>query len=282
MEPPKLIASYMTVAGAVAPLSGSLVSPLSFRERASAAAKAGYNGIGLMGEDISHCLRTLSYTDIRTIIADAGLEAVELEFLDGWFADGEERRQSDAARRFLLQAAEHLAPLHIKVVCDQKGRDWPFDHLIESFAGLCRDAAFAGTAICVEMLPYSTLRDLKTARALIAGANASNGGLLLDVFHLGRGGTRYEELLEIAPQEIRHVELDDAAAAQIGTYMEDTVLRRKLPGEGALDVRLVVSYLRAIGYQGWYGVEIISEEHASRPIQDAANLSFRAALAQFT
>jgi sugar phosphate isomerase/epimerase len=179
--PPKLIAFYMTVAGAVAPLSGNLVSPLSLRERAAAETKN--RGIGLMGDGLALCLQTLSYANVRPIASDVGLEAVELEFLDRRFADGEERRQADAARRFLLQAAEQLGAMHFKVVCDQMGRDWPLEHLIENYAGLCRDAALAGTAICVEILPYLTLRELKSARALVTGANASNRGLLLDVFH---------------------------------------------------------------------------------------------------
>jgi sugar phosphate isomerase/epimerase len=265
----------------VAPLSGNLVSPVPFRERATAAAAAGYRGIGLMADDLAQCLKTLSYSDIRAIVADVGLEEVELEFLDGWFTEGEERRQSDATRRFLLDSAEQLGPRHIKVVCDQLGRTWPMVHLIESFADLCRDAANVGTAICVEMLPYSAIPDLHTARAVVAGANAFNGGLLLDVFHLGRNGGHYEELLNMDAAEILHVELNDADAVQVGSYIEDTVLRRKLPGEGDLDVRRFISCLRAIDYRRWYGVEVISEENARRSVQEAAVRSFSAAWRQF-
>ena len=63
--------------------------------------------------------------------------------------------------------------------------------------------------------------------------------------------------------------------------MEDTVLRRGLPSEGALDLGGFVACMQAIGYHGWYGVEIISEEHAARTLADAAQASFNATMRQF-
>jgi sugar phosphate isomerase/epimerase len=234
MGDPQLLASYATLAGAIVPLTGRLVSPIPLRRRIEAAGRAGYRGFGFLDVDLAAALSRHSFADIRAMVADNGIGVIELEVLVDWFTTGERRRRSDEALRFMLNAAEMLSARHIKVLGDLQGSDWPVEHMAESFAVLCRRAAEAGTAVCLEIFPASNVRDLATARAIAEATDAPNGGLLLDVWHFCRGGIPFDEILTLRPEHIRHVELNDAAARQIGSIMEDTSLRRMLPGEGEL------------------------------------------------
>jgi sugar phosphate isomerase/epimerase len=65
------------------------------------------------------------------------------------------------------------------------------------------------------------------------------------------------------------VELNDAAAEPIGTLFEDTVHRRLLPGEGSFDVPAFINAVRATGFAGAWGVEILSDRHRSLPLPQA-------------
>ena len=47
-----LLASYFTLAGDVYPFGPTELSPFSFRDRAEAASKAGWRGMGLIHEDV--------------------------------------------------------------------------------------------------------------------------------------------------------------------------------------------------------------------------------------
>ena len=95
------------------------------------------------------------------------------------------------------------------------------------------------------------------------------GGLTVDTWHVHRGGTSYAELELILPAEYTFVvELDDADERLVGTLWEDTVDRRRLPGEGDFDVPGFIAAVHRVGYRGHWGVEIISEEHRELPIRD--------------
>jgi sugar phosphate isomerase/epimerase len=282
MRPPvDFIAAYFTLAGNVLPLAGVMTSPASLVERTRAAARAGYAGIGLGIDDLSRLVEQHGHHGVRQIIADSGLRYLELEALLDWFADGERRRASDAARRVLLDGAEQLGAYQIKIAGDLTGGKWPISRLSDEFRTLCRQAADVGTQVTIEPLPFSSIRDPKDAAEIVAGAGAPNGGILLDIWHLARAGFQYEDIASIPPQFIKHIELDDADEKIVGTLFEDTINNRLLPGEGSFDVRRFIRCVQATGYRGLYGVEILSHAHRALPLDEAAERSLRAARSQF-
>jgi sugar phosphate isomerase/epimerase len=135
--------------------------------------------------------------------------------------------------------------------------------------------------VTIEVLPFSNIRDFPTAVEIVGSAAAPNGGLLLDIWHLARGGIAYEDIASIPPEYIKHIELDDADEAVVGTLLDDTIRNRKLPGEGSFDVPRFLRCVNATGYQGLYGVEMVSDAHRALALDQAAQLSYRAAMAQF-
>ncbi len=273
----RLLASYWTLAGNVMPLGPDTASPHDFRVRVEAAAQAGFVGIGLEAGDLEQCLKRYSYADLRTILIDNGLAYLELEALFDWFADDERRAVSDRRRKDLLAAAEALGAFQIKVGGDFHGGQWTLEHMVEEFGGLCRDAANAGTAVAVEIIGASSIGDIDTALAIVEGAGYDNGGILLDVWQVARAGIPYAEIKRIPAKYLRHVELCDAASQQIGSWLEDTINHRKLPGDGDLDVVCFLEAVQDIGYQGLYGVEILSEDHRLLPLIPAAQQAYASA-----
>lgn len=274
---PLLVASYFTLAGNVQPFDVSTISPVPFARRAEAAARAGYRGMGLGAQDVDHLLATLGAAEMRCILAANGLPFLELEVLVDWYAHGERRERSDRARRDLLAAAEMLGAVHLKVGGDLSGETWPLDQVVSGFAGLCDDAAAAGTAICIELFPGSSIADIATGEAIVAGAGRRNGGLLLDIWHMVRGGISFAEIAALDADHILHIEIDDADAVQVGTVLEDTIARRRLCGEGDLPLGAFLEAVAMTGYRGAWGVEILSDEHRARDVESAARCSFDAA-----
>jgi len=287
-EQPRLIASYFTLAGNLIPFAGPDPSPFSLAARAQAAAEAGFVGLGLETCDLRHLKNTLGYAGIRAVLADAGLTYLELEVLTDWFADGEQRARSDATRAFLLEAAAELGVAQIKTVGEivlASGDDAvaarPVADVGAAFGQLCREAARAGTRVSIEIVPSSAVRDLATARAIVETAGEANGGILIDIWHMARGGITYEDILSLPPHLVTAVEVDDAMTRQVGSIFEDTIRNRKLPGEGELDVPRFLRVIRDLGYRGVYGIEMVSDEHRARPLREAAQCAFDATMRQF-
>jgi sugar phosphate isomerase/epimerase len=285
-----LIAAYFTLAGDVYPFGPTQVSPFPFRERVEAAARAGWKGIGLIPDDVDATAEKIGHAEMKRILAANGIKYVELEFLVDWYLDGDRRKRSDEYRRKIFRIAEILGARNVKVApgLPEDVRDPRPEELVpevqrmqEAFVGLCRDAAGHGTAIVLEIMPFSNVRTIDTGCAIVEGANQPNGFLLLDIWHLARGAIDYKEISKIPQRFIGSIELDDADKEVVGSLWDDTIHRRRLPGEGALDVPAFLNAVLSAGYKGPWGVEILSETFRRLPLAEMAKRSFDATLNQF-
>jgi sugar phosphate isomerase/epimerase len=153
--------------------------------------------------------------------------------------------------------------------------------MIADFRYLCDQAAGVGTTVVVELLPFSNLVTPEQGLALVRGAGASNGGLMIDVWHMARAGIDYDRIRALPKEVVTGVEIDDARAEVELPLYHDTVHNRELPGEGDLDIRGFLEAVRDVGYDGPYGVEILSREHRVRPLGEQARLAYETSMKQF-
>jgi len=274
MPDERLLATCWTTAGAANPLPGDQRSPVPIRERVEAAAAAGFQGIGLLHADLVPALDRYGVRGLRALLDDNGIVDLELELITDWWATGE---QSVRVRRDLLSAAEALGARHIKAAPDVADGPWERDHWVTAFAALAADAAEAGTRVGLEFLPWSNIKTVHDGLDLVRAAGHPAGGLIIDVWHTERAHTPPADLAEVPLEYIVGVELNDADAVQIGTLFEDTVHRRRLCGAGSFDLAGIVAALRAAGWHGPWGVEILSDEHRKTPLRQAVASAFRTA-----
>jgi sugar phosphate isomerase/epimerase len=278
---PRLVASYYTLAGPVVAGGGDDASPFSLERRAAAAARAGYWGLGLSTCDLQHLLTKHTFKDIHNIIADAGLKFTELECLTGWFDEGSTYKRSKQIWGKYLEAAEKMGVSHFKTAGNVDMGNWSTEHMAARFRSLCQDADQVGAYLSIELFPISNIADIRTGRAIIEQAACRNGGLLLDIWHITRKGISYDEISALPAAFIKHVELNDADEEVLGSLWDDTTLRRRLPGRGAFDIPSFLRSVRATGYDGPYGVEILADAQRALSPEDAAKMSYDATLSQF-
>jgi sugar phosphate isomerase/epimerase len=264
--PPDLIATSWTSAGPVRPGRTDPVSPIPLDERIAAVAAAGYRGIGLGWDDLEAAERSIGFAALRDRIAAAGLEHVEVEFLDGWWLDGPRREASDRVREGLLRAARALGARHIKVGCGSFGDTRDHAVLVAELRRLADQAGEHGTRIALEPGAGSALDLTGEAIPLVAELAHPALGLMLDPWHLVRAGLPYEQALAGLPSRlIAAAELSDGAARCEGTLFDDTFDRRLPPGEGDFDVPAFVAAVRRAGFDGPWGVEVMSERTRAQP-----------------
>src|SRR4051794_19490394 len=92
-----LLCCYWTASGPVEVHVGREWSLFDFADRCAVAAKAGFRGIGLWHADLEHVLETHSLDEMARIMADNGLDLLELEFLMEWFLDPSDERRGEGA-----------------------------------------------------------------------------------------------------------------------------------------------------------------------------------------
>ena len=276
----ELLASYWTISGVAVPHTDREYSPFDFQDRVEAAARAGFKGFGLWHADLDHILERRSLKEMKEIFNDNGITHIELEFLTDWFLEGERKQQSDRRKQSLLRAAEALGAHHVKVG-DFFREKCPMPRLIEAFAALCRDAAQHGTLIGFELMPFAMLNTLQDCLTMIEGAGARNGGIAFDLWHIVKLGIPYAEVSQVPPGYIISVELNDGTFEAPWDLHEDTINHRRFCGEGEFDVRGFIDCLRSAGYEGPWGIEVLSDELRRLPLNEAARQAFETTIRNF-
>lgn len=275
LQPVELLATCWTHAGDATPLPGRRLSHLDLRTRAEAVAGAGFTGIGFTIDDLDAAQGTYRLPDVKRICDDLGLVHLEVELLEHWWTSGTRRTASDRTRRSLLEAAEVLAARQIKIGPDVQavgGAVPPLAdvaHWAAELHQLAVQAAEAGTRVALEPLPFSNITDFRAAAALVGAADHRAAGLAVDIWHLERGPSTLADLAELRGDQVFVVELNDAPVPQTTDLFRDTIDHRVLCGAGTFDVAGFVTTLQHIGFAGPWGVEILSEAHRRRPLQQA-------------
>ncbi len=236
-----------------------------------------------------HVLETLHASARRAVLQemklfdDNGLRHLELEFLGDWFLDpdDERRRASDERRALLFDAAAALPTHHIKVG-NIAGTEGELEKIVERFGELCADAArYTDAKIVYEFMPYDVnVNDVDKALEVVEGANAPNGGLALDTWHLGKLRLEPDELRRIPPRFLSWVELCDGPYEYAEDRLDEVINRRKLPGEGEFPIVDYVAVCRELGYDGPWGVEVLSEELRNLPIEQIFDRAYETTSAQ--
>lgn len=278
---PELVASCWTSAGNAEPLQVPETSPVPIAERLEAIASTGWSGFGLAHDDLAAAKSTLGFPALRSLIDDAGLRHVEVELLSGWWDESlshQWRPQFD----LLLEAAETLGARFIKVGTSMGTPLDDIDFLVEPLRRLTAEAALRGTRIALEPMPFSMVGSVPAAADLMRKVDMPGCGLVVDYWHVFRAGTTLDELsASLGADQIFGVELNDAATEVRGSLFEDTRDNRRLCGQGDQDVTGFIRALESLGFDGPWGVEILSEEHRALPVLEALRQAYATALACF-
>lgn len=94
-----------------------------------------------------------------------------------------------------------------------------------------------------------------------------NLGLLVDSFHWFNAEHTVADLLALRPEQVVHVHLNDAPDRSLDDQRD---FERLTPGEGIIDLVGFLGALKRIGYEGYLGVEIFSEDLKKLPAEESA------------
>lgn len=242
-----------------------------FQERVAAAAAAGFDGIGLNVREYER-MRAEGTTDaqLRAVLAAHGTGLVEIETVVGW-DEPPENRLSDGYRReeLAFALADAVGARHLVAVGTLAGDLRPY--ATEGFAALCDRAAEHGLLVALEPQACSCIKDLTTARSIVADADRGNGGLNLDVWHHTRGGWPSTQLRALPAAQVVVIQVDDGPLTPItDDYLEECTRYRCPPGEGEFDVTGFVAALLATGTDAPVSVEVLSDDLDRLPATQVA------------
>lgn len=134
----------------------------------------------------------------------------------------------------------------------------------DAFGQLCDIAAEFDMTVNLEFVTWAKVANLSQARALIEKTGRKNAAILLDTLHFYRSRVTFEELAACPKELIRIAHLCDAPL-EIPTDEPSLIhtgrAERFYPGEGAIDIAGIVSFL---GDHVVLGIEVPNDAISAR------------------
>ncbi|HEY0779618.1 MAG TPA: sugar phosphate isomerase/epimerase family protein [Gemmatirosa sp.] len=259
----ELTASYFTLTGA------KLGEPPrhSLQARAAAAGAAGFTALALAPYELvnarehEHGLESLS-----AIVTHHGLTVTELEPLRGW--DGDDGELGRAQEQMMYEMADTFGSRQINAI--QVEAEVSLDTIAERFAAVCDRAAAHGVTVAFEPRANSPVSSPSGAMRLLSAAGRVNSRIVLDCYHVHRGGVTLEDIAAVPTAMIASVQLNDMRAVAVGSALEDATEHRLAPGEGDIDLAAWLGGLADLGIDVPLSVEVMSRDFTEISIEQAA------------
>jgi 2-keto-myo-inositol isomerase len=238
-------------------------------EEALAAAKAGgFDAVELRRLDFERCAkRGLSNQAVLDVVRTAGLPVSAMGVEYGWiFSSGAERERLLGVFR---ESCENAVALGCGMMMSAIGPGSAATN--EAVANIRRAGEIAGSFGLKLTLEYQfqhpVVRTLDILRELIARAASSNVGLLLDAYHLQRGGRPGRGFEDVPGAEIFYVQFSDVPDAPPPALPP---VDRLPPGKGIVGWTDLFGLLAAKGYDGYLSYEAPNPAHWQQPAAETA------------
>jgi sugar phosphate isomerase/epimerase len=240
---------------------------LSFADELAAFAEGGARGVGLSFFKPPRGRRSPT-TDLAEVLGDSGLqctyvwpEVPSVLPIPG-FAGPVEWRQRVAAMLASIELLAPLRPLGIGCVTGPSagyGETEARQLVVDGLREVAQAARGAGLRLAIEPIHpdeadvFSFVATIPDAVALIDEIGEPNVGIIADFWHLYGQPAAAADLRRHADQ-VFLVHLSDRRDPTRSTC------DRVLPGDGIADVEGMLRGLAAGGYQGWYELEVLSDD----------------------
>ncbi len=228
------------------------------------AARAGYRGIEPWVAEIDEHVKTGgSLPDLRKRIADLGLSVESVIGFAQWIVDDDAQRAAglEEARRIMGLTAEIGGTRLAAPPAGVSNRDRPD---LSTIAGRYKTLLELGDAHGVvpqlELWGFSPLLSKLSQVAFVAVAAAdSRSSILLDSYHLYKGGSDYESLRIVAGGAMQVFHINDYPATPPRAEITDAA--RVFPGDGVAPLGTLFRNLRDTGFGGVLSLELFNREY---------------------
>ena len=234
----------------------------SLPEKITITAEAGYQGIEPWVREIDACVaQGGTLAELRTRVADAGLQVVNLIGFFEWSVPDDEARNKGfaEAERCFAMAAELGCPY---VAAPPMGiHTMPGVNLFDVAK---RYAVLIDLGMKYDVVPVleywgiaQTLGTLGEALMVAAECGREQACVLADVFHTYKGSGQFHGFNLAGPDTIAVLHVNDYPARPERAKIKDS--DRVYPGDGIAPYAEIMAYLRKAGFKGVMSLELFNE-----------------------
>lgn len=227
---------------------------------------AGYDGIEIWIRDVDKYVQAGgTVSDLRKRIQDAGLQVESAIAFANWIVDDEAKRQKglEQAKRE-MQTVVDLGGKRIAAppAGATNGDRLDLDQAAERYGALLDVGAQIGCIAQLEVWGFSkNLSRLSEVLYVAAQSQHADACILPDVYHLYKGGSRFEDLKFLAGTKVHVLHMNDYPNMPRETINDAD---RVYPGDGVAPVSQALKTLISSGFQGVLSLELFNRAYWSQ------------------
>ena len=245
---------------------------LKLKEELEVARDAGYRSVEIWFDRLSDYARSADgkgfekdkLSELRKFADSEGLTIESAIGFASWIVDDAERRAAGVDE--LKRQAEALAILGAKcVAAPAAGANEKIElaKIAERYRTILEACEPFGVRPLLELWgPSPTLSRISDGLAICAETGRADAALLLDVYHLYRGGNSFAALSLVAGAALPIFHMNDYPASPEREKLSDG--DRVFPGDGAAPWRQILATLGKNGFDGVLSFEIFNRDYARR------------------
>lgn len=244
--------------------TGTLIGyDLDVEQEVDIAAEAGYAGVELWMMRIQRFLeKGGKLPELRRRIEDHGLTLVGGVGFASWLVDDDARRAEGIAQ--MTKEMDILAELGCRhIAAPAAGLTEPITDLDEAgerYRAILEIGRKTGVRPLLELWGWSpAMSKMSVAAAVATAAGDEDAALLLDVFHIFKGGNRFESLGLLNGRKMPVLHLNDYPADPPLEKITDA--DRVYPGDGIAPLATILQTMRDTGFTGFLSLEVFNRTY---------------------
>ena len=235
---------------------------LPIEEQIDLCAKAGYDGIELWMKDIeAYTEKGGKLSDLRKRLEDNNLVYENTIGFAEWMVS--EKGMEQMKREMEITAQLGARCIAATAFGMKKINRNQLDKYAEKYARVLGFGKQTGVRPLVETWGAGALNQLSDAVHIAIGSKDPQAGLLLDFYHLYRGGNSYNSLQMIHGSTLPLFHFNDFPSNPPREQLKDA--DRVYPGDGICPFDKVLPMLKANGFNGAFSLEIFNETYWQNP-----------------
>lgn len=236
---------------------------LSVPEQIEACAEAGFDGIELWGRDVEAFVAGGGSCDtLRRMLEGSGLALENMISFAPWFADDPQQREEGL--RMMRTEMERVARLGGRYIAAPAQGVTTFDRArlpeyADRYRALLEIGAEMQVTPLLELWGAGVLNQVADTMAVALGAGHPEASVLLDFYHLYRGGNRWDSLKLVNGARLPVFHINDYPATPPRTELKDA--DRVFPGDGICPFKELLPLLYGTGFRGALSVELFNKSY---------------------
>lgn len=248
---------------------------IPLREQVQIAAKAGYSGVELWLRDVDRFVQEGGdLPGLRREIADLGLTVESSIAFGQWIVNDEGERKKgleqvrkDMANLRALGGRRMAAPP--VGATDSKGGKLDLNAAASRYRDLLAIGRQYNVLPQIELWGFAhNLSTLSEVLYVAAGADDPDACVLLDVYHLYKGGCQFANMSIVPGPKMHVLHMNDYPAQPTRDAIKDE--HRVYPGDGVAPLDYILSTLLRGGFHGVLSLELFNREYWQLPPAEVA------------